>query len=122
MIFSAFGSDCIRADSVELTAATVSASKKIRRAKSFPSEKPRRFGAPNLFDRKNLGDSARRIFLLSGNYFLPSLTHLWVVSPDFWCVESDYMCADTVHFQCGIWSLIHFYRKLGANMHFLPAA
>src|SRR5258705_13927000 len=57
-----------------------------------------RIRPPNLFDRKNLGDSARRIFLLSGNYFLPSLTHLWFVSPDFWCVESDCMCADTVHF------------------------
>jgi len=34
MISGAFGSDCIRADSVELTAATVSASKKIRRAES----------------------------------------------------------------------------------------
>src|SRR5882762_2799011 len=108
MIFGAFGSDCIHAASVALTVAIVPASTRIR--------------PPNLFDRKNLGDSARRIFLLSGNYFLPSLTHLWFVSPDFWCVESDCMCADTVHFKCDIWSLFHFlYRKLGKNLHFLPA-
>src|SRR5882762_6450073 len=53
MIFGAFGSDCIRADSVALTVATVSASTRIR--------------PPNLFHRKTLGDSARRIFLLAGH-------------------------------------------------------
>ena len=40
----------------------------------------------------------------------------------FGAFKSDCMYVDTVHFKCEIWSLIHFYRKLGPNMHFLPAA
>jgi len=39
----------------------------------------------------------------------------------FGAFKSDCMCSDAVHFKCDIWSLIHFYRKLGPNMHFLPA-
>ena len=78
MIFSAFGSDCIRADSVELTAATVSASKKIRRAKSFPSEKPRRFGAPNLFAKRKLFPTVTHSFMVRFAWFLVCRKRLYV--------------------------------------------
>src|SRR5258705_384542 len=52
MIFGAFGSDYIRADSVELTVATVSASKKIRRAESFCYAETSSYRPPFIFYRK----------------------------------------------------------------------
>ena len=77
---------------------------------------------PNLLHRKNLGDSARRIFLLAETIYYHHSVIYCSFLLIFGAFESDCMCADAVHCKCEIWSLIHFYRKLGPNLHFLPAA